>query len=193
MTRRAGSVLMVAAVAWGLTGCSGDEAVPDEAPTTTASPSTTSATQTPEDAAAQAALEVYEGYWRVSEAAEKDPDGKDWRAELGKYLVDPELTRHVLEIENLASVPAHMVGNYQRSPEVTSVSLREDDPRVTITDCLDRTQLQLVSDKPGEEGKSLDHPDQPRRYEFEAQVVRYPSLDNQWFVQVVDARLEEPC
>ncbi|MGC7096757.1 hypothetical protein ACPZ19_18950 [Amycolatopsis lurida] len=129
----------------------------------------------------------------MSTAAEKSPQNKEWRAELSEFLVDPELTRHVMEFQHLASIPSHMEGEYGHAPVVTEVSLAETDPRVKITDCLDRTRLHLVSDKSGESGKVLDHPDQPRRYEFRAEVVRYPSLNHRWMVQVVQPRLDTPC
>ncbi|RSN45288.1 hypothetical protein DMC64_19975 [Amycolatopsis sp. WAC 04197] len=112
---------------------------------------------------------------------------------MGEYLVDPELTRHLAEIQNLASVPSHMEGDYHRSPMVSAVSLGDRDPRITITDCLDRTKVHLVSDKPGEGGRTLDNPDQPRRYEFRAEVVRYASLNDRWLVQVVQPALDKPC
>ncbi len=148
-------------------------------------------TKSPEEAAAQAALTVYESYWQISEQAGHAPRGKDWRPELAKAMADPALTDYVNEVANLASVPAHTVGRYGRAPKVTSVSIGEP-PRVVITDCLDATDQHLVSDKAGEAGRNLDHPDQPRHYEFEAQLVRYPEPDR-WLVQQVQARLEKPC
>ncbi|WP_410599789.1 hypothetical protein [Amycolatopsis sp. lyj-90] len=173
--------------------CSGESGA--LAPSSVAPPVSSSEGRVPtaEDLAKQKALEAYEGYWRVSTAAEKAPRSKDWRSDLGEYLVDPELTRHLAEIQNLASVPSHMEGEYRRAPAVTAVSLHEQDPRIKITDCLDRTQLHLVSDKPGEQGQVLDNPDQPRRYEFRAEVVRYASLSDRWLVQVVEVALDKPC
>jgi hypothetical protein len=106
-------------------------------------------------------------------------------------MADPALTDYLNEVGNLASVPAHTEGRYGRSPKVTSVSVAQP-PRVVIADCLDATDEHLVSDKAGEDGRNLDHPDQPRRYEFEAQVVRYPDPDR-WLVQQVEPRLEKPC
>jgi len=148
-------------------------------------------TATPEAEAASAALTVYELYWQISEQAGRAPREKDWRPELAKAMADPALTGYVNEVGNLASVPAHTEGRYGRSPKVTSVSVAQPQ-RVVITDCLDATEEHLVSDRTGEAGRDLDHPDQPRRYEFEAQVVRYPDPDR-WLVQQVQPRLEKPC
>ncbi|EME51732.1 hypothetical protein H074_36154 [Amycolatopsis decaplanina DSM 44594] len=173
--------------------CSETGNTPSATPAALPASPTSSHVPTAEDVAKQKALEAYEGYWRVSTAAEKAPQSKDWRSALGEYLVDPELTRHLAEIQNLASVPSHMEGDYRRAPAVTAVSLDECDPRIKITDCLDRTGLHLISDKPGEQGRVLDNPDQPRRYEFRAEIVRYASLNDRWLVQVVDAALDKPC
>ena len=145
----------------------------------------------PADDASEQALRVYERYWRISEEAAAAPRGVDWPGELGKVMADPALSAYVAELENLASVPAHSRGEYGRSPKVTSVSLAQP-PRVVVTDCLDATNEHLVSEKPGEAGRSLDHPDQPQRYEFEAQLVRYPNPER-WLVQQVQARLEKSC
>ncbi|MFE5564728.1 hypothetical protein ACFQ68_07020 [Amycolatopsis japonica] len=171
----------------GLASCSDGEHTPS------APPAATAPAPSPEELAVKSALEAYEGYWRVSTAAEKEPRAKDWRPPLSEYVVDPLLTRQVAEIQNLASVPAHMVGEYRRSPRVTSKSLQAQDPRIKISDCLDRSSLHLVSDKPSEQGRVLDNPDQPRRYEFRAEVVRYAGLNDRWLVQVVEAALDTPC
>lgn len=172
-------------------GCA-DDSVSEPAPTSVTSPgSSTPTAQRPQDIAAAAALRVYEAYWQVSEQAEAAPREKDWRSELAKTMVDPALTPFVEEVRNLASVPAHFVGTYKRAPKVTSVSL--DQPsRVVVIDCLDATDKHLVSDKRGEDGKNLDNPSQPRRYEFEAQAVQYPNPDR-WLIQQTEARLEKPC
>ncbi|GLY38838.1 hypothetical protein Amsp01_048620 [Amycolatopsis sp. NBRC 101858] len=137
------------------------------------------------------AMSAYERYWRLSDLAEAAPRAKNWRSELSAVMADPALTDYVNEIANLASIPAHAVGAYRRSPKVTSVSLAEP-PRVVVTDCVDATDEHLISDKPAESGRNLDNPAQPRRYEFEAQIVRYRDSDR-WLVQLVQAHLEKPC
>lgn len=176
----------------GLPGCAGDVEKP-AAITTSAPVSLPSGVEPAEPAskASSAALAAYELYWQISEQAGRAPREKDWRPELVKAMADPALTDYVNEVTNLASVPTHTVGRYGRAPKVTSVSLGQP-PRVVITDCLDATDVHLISDKAGEAGRNLDNPAQPRRYEFEAQVVRYPDPDR-WLVQQVQARLEKPC
>ncbi|MGW3993255.1 hypothetical protein ACWEF6_07175 [Amycolatopsis sp. NPDC004772] len=186
------SIAALILVSAGLASCAGNP--PETAPT--ASPSAVSLppgskTARPEDEAADAALAAYELYWQISEQAGHAPRQKDWRPELAKAMADPALTDYVNEVANLASVPAHTAGRYGRAPKVTSVSLGQP-PRVVVTDCLDATDEHLVSDKAGESGRNLDNPDQPRRYEFEAQIVRYPNPDR-WLVQQVQPRLEKPC
>jgi hypothetical protein len=184
------SVAALVLVSAGLVSCAGDtqETSPSGSPSGVSLPPDP---KNPEDEAARAALAVYESYWQISEQAGHEPGAKDWRPELAKAMADPALTDYVNEVANLASVPAHTVGRYGRAPKVTSVSLGQPQ-RVVITDCLDATEEHLVSDKAGEAGRNLDHPDQPRRYEFEAQLVRYPDPDR-WLVQQVQPRLEKPC
>ncbi|MGH9061992.1 MAG: hypothetical protein ACRDZY_21130, partial [Acidimicrobiales bacterium] len=106
-------------------------------------------------------------------------------------MADPALTTFVDELANLASIPAHSVGEYHRSPKVTSVSMVEP-ARVVIVDCLDASAEHLISDRPGESGKDLDNPGQPRRYRLEAELVRY-SAPYRWLVQIVRPHLEQPC
>jgi hypothetical protein len=191
MRNRRGTAITIGFLASSLIGCSGDTSSP--APANSSVPSSTAASKTPnaEDAAAQAAHAAYELYWEISEQAAAAPRGKDWRPDLATAMADPALTDYLNEVANLASVPAHAVGRYGRTPKVSSVSLAEP-PRVVVTDCLDAMDVHLISDKPGESGRNLDHPDQPRRYEFEAQIVRYPSPER-WLVQIVQPRLEKPC
>jgi hypothetical protein len=181
------------AIVWcWLVGCSvdGGTTASDKPVEMTPSP-TPSASLSPEESVGQAALGAYELYWQISEQAGAAPRARDWRPELAKAMADPALTDYVSEIQNLISVPAHTTGRYVRAPKVTSVSLAQPQ-RVVVTDCLDATNEHLVSDKPGESGKSLDNPGQPRRYEFEAQIVLYPNPDR-WLVQLVQPRLEKPC
>lgn len=192
MSKSSFSVALLVVLSAGLEGCAGDTGTStvSESSAPVSLPSSEETVQ-PGSEASTAALAAYELYWQISEQAGHAPREKDWRPELAKAMADPALTDYVNEIANLASVPAHTVGRYGRSPKVTSVSLGEP-PRVVITDCLDATDEHLVSDKAGESGRNLDNPDQPRRYEFEAQVVRYPNPDR-WLVQQVQPRLEKPC
>src|SRR4051794_39925816 len=184
------SVAALVLVSAGLVSCAGDTqgTLPSASPSGVSLPPEP---KSPEDEAAQAASAAYESYWQISEQAGHAPRGTDWRPELAKAMADPALTDYLNEVANLASVPAHTVGRYGRAPKVTSVSLGQP-PRVIITDCLDATDEHLISDKAGDAGRNLDNPDQPRRYEFEAQLVRYPDPDR-WLVQHVQPRLEKPC
>lgn len=191
MTRRGLSALLLTIFTVALTGCSDDGGVAAPSPASPIPLPTSPAATSPEQFASSLALSTYEGYWRLSEQAEAAPQAKDWRPELAKVMADPALTDYANEIANLASIPAHAVGAYRRSPKVTAVSLAEP-PRVVVTDCLDATDEHLISDKPAEAGRNLDNPDQPRRYEFEAQIVRYRDSDR-WLVQLVQARLEKRC
>ncbi|MEW2507904.1 hypothetical protein AB0878_46325 [Amycolatopsis sp. NPDC047767] len=173
-----------------LTGCENVPARSTPPPAPSAAPSS-SWIPAPEQTTAEHALAVYKQYWELSEQAEAKPRAEDWRPAFVNLMADPALTMFVDELANLSSVPAHSVGEYHRSPKVQSVSLTEP-ARVVILDCLDATDEHLVSDKPGEQGKNLDNPAQPRRYRLEVQVVRYPA-PYRWLVQVVAPHLEESC
>lgn len=186
------SVAALVLVSAGLVSCSADEQeTMPSSPSNAVSVPSNSEPARPEDEAAQAAMAAYESYWQIGDQAGRAPRQQDWRPELAKVMADPALTDYANEVANLASVPAHTVGRYGRAPKVTSVSLGQP-PRVVITDCLDATGEHLVSDKAGEAGRSLDNPAQPRRYEFEVQIVRYADPDR-WLVQQVQPRLEKPC
>ncbi|HEY2100092.1 MAG TPA: hypothetical protein VGH72_26755 [Pseudonocardia sp.] len=140
---------------------------------------------------AENALQVYRQYWQLSEQAEASPGSQDWRTSFTHLMADPALTTFVDELANLASIPAHSTGEHRRSPKVRSVSMSEP-ARVVIVDCLDASAEHLVSDRPGEAGKNLDNPDQPRRYQLEVEIVRYPA-PYRWLVQIIRQRLEESC
>ncbi|MDT8916029.1 hypothetical protein [Amycolatopsis sp. PS_44_ISF1] len=145
----------------------------------------------PEQTVAEEALQVYGRYWQLSEQAEASPGGQDWRRSFAHVMADPALTTFVDELANLASIPARSTGEYRRSPRVRWVSMIEP-ARVVIVDCLDASVEHLVSDRPSEAGKNLDNPAQPRRYQLEAEVVRY-SAPYHWLVQTIRPCREEPC
>lgn len=173
-----------------LAGCSNAAPPRPPSPATAAAPSSPWI-PAPEHEIAPKALAVYRQYWELSEQAEAAPQSHDWRPALTRLMADPALTSFVDELANLASVPAHSVGQYRRAPSVRSVSVAEP-ARVVIDDCLDASDEHLVSDRPGETGKYLDNPGQPRRYRLEAEVVRYPA-PYRWLIQIVRPHVDQPC
>ncbi|WP_329072541.1 hypothetical protein [Amycolatopsis sp. NBC_01480] len=146
---------------------------------------------TPEHAMAGAALQVYRQYWQLREHAEASPGAQDWRASFAHLLAEPALTTIVDELADLASIPAHMAGQYHRAPKARSVSTVEP-ARVVIVDCLDASAERLVSDRPGDAGKNLANPGQPRRYRLEVEVVRCPA-PYRWLVRTIRPQLDEAC
>ncbi|MGW4393819.1 hypothetical protein ACWEHA_00910 [Amycolatopsis nivea] len=179
--------MVIAAAA--LVGCSSAPSTPP-APSSVVTPSS-SWIPSPEHETAPRALAVYRQYWDLSEQAEAAPRSQDWRPSLARLMADPALTSFLDELANLASVPAHSVGEYHRAPVVRSVNLAEP-ARVVIDDCLDASDNHLVSDRQADAGKHLDNPGQPRRYRLEAEVVRYPA-PYRWLVQVVRPHVDQPC
>lgn len=155
-----------------------------------AAPGTTSApADRPEDRAAAEALATYEAFWKVQNAADAAPGAKDWAGEISKFAADPARQGAVDGIVNLASYPAHAEGTATRSPRIESVSLQTPQ-RVKITDCLDVTGVRIVGDKDGKD--LLDRTNQPQRYVFTADVVKYQAPDR-WLVQTTTPSLDRQC
>ena len=177
----------LAITALALTGCTNTPAPVPPSPNAVMS----SWIPTPEQTIAENALQVYRQYWQLREQAEASPGSQDWRESFAHLMADPALTTVVDELAALASIPAHSVGQYRRAPKVQSVSTVEP-ARVVIVDCLDASAEHLVSDRPGQAGKSLGAPGQSGRYRLEAEVVRYPA-PYRWLVRSVRSRLDEAC
>lgn len=143
----------------------------------------------PEDRAAGEALATYEQFWKVHNAADAAPGAKDWAGEISKFAADPARQGVIDGIANLASYPAHAEGTATRSPKVESVSLQTPQ-RVKISDCLDVTGVRIVGDKDGKD--LLDRKNQPQRYVFTAEVVRYEA-PTRWLVQTTTPSLDRQC
>lgn len=140
-----------------------------------------------------AALETYRAAWAANERAAAKPKARDWKPELRKYLGEPALSNVLIDINDYAKWPAHREGRHRLTPKVVEVKSKSKRPHtVIIEDCVDATDVHVISDKAGEKGKSLDDPAQPDRYLFEARLAWYPK-PKLWRVYQMEARLEEPC
>lgn len=76
----------------------------------------------------QDALQAYERYWSVSEAAFAAPGAQDWTVELEGVASGSALDSLVADVRNHADFPAHTEGTVTRSPAVGAVT----DSRVEI-------------------------------------------------------------
>jgi hypothetical protein len=188
MNRRypaAGLAIMTLALA----GCAND---PEQTPVPPSPHGVTSSwIPTPEQTIAEQALQVYRQYWQLREHADASPGSQDWRTSFAHLMADPALTTVVDELRNLASIPAHSVGQYHRVPKVRSVSTVET-ARVEIVDCLDTSAEHLVGDRPGQAGTNLGAPGRPSRYRLEAEVVRYPA-PYRWLVHTIRPQPDRAC
>ena len=100
-------------------------------PTTTFSPSATSAA--PE--ARSVVTQAYVSFWDVSNRVVHD-DAVNWRQELSTVAAEPQLSRMVTNLGNLQSRSIAVYGTTQE--HVTKVDI-DHDP-VTVTDCQDASQ-----------------------------------------------------
>ena len=136
------------------------------------------------DAAASAALAAYMSYWETTDAALAAPGIRDWRPELEAVSQGDALDAVLAEIENYRSLPAHTVGSIDRSPTVVSADTRT----VSILDCVDLGDSQLVSDRTGAVLDDLEN--RVERFHLRAEVV---SVGGRWLVQQTSPALDEPC
>jgi hypothetical protein len=174
-----GHLLAIFTVAMVATACSTSRPTPPppvQAPTPTA------------EVTAAAALAAYGEFWRISEGAFAAPTTQNWRAELSKVARNQALDDVMLEIENYASVPAHVEGTVTRNPEIDP-DTPSTEQRVAIVDCLDLSESHLLADNSGAELGEVEN--QPKRYRFRAQVVR--DATGKWLVDATSPALAEPC
>lgn len=197
MIKRHVLIVALSAGALLLAGCSDADPPPADASPTSSStlpPAPTSTKpQTLEEKAKTEALEVYRGSWEAASRASEKPRNRDWRPELMKYFAEPALSTMLIDVKDYAKYPAHEEGRYGLSPKVTKVKSNSRRPHtVIIEDCIDASDVHVISDKAGEKGKNLDDPAQPHRYRSEARLAWYPK-PKVWLVYQLEARLEEAC
>ena len=174
-----GRLLTIVTLAVVATACSTSQPTPPPPP---AEPPASTAE------APAAALATYGEFWRISEQAFAAPTAQDWQAELSKVARGQALADVMLEIENYASVPAHVEGAVTRNPTIDP-GAPQSQQRVAITDCLDLSESRLVADKNGAELGDVQN--QPERYRFRAQVAR--DATGKWLVDTTSPALTEPC
>ena len=176
-----GRLISIAVVAAAATACSASQ------PTPPSPPATAAPTSTPE-APTAAALAAYGEFWRVSEAALAEPSAQDWKGELDKVASGQALNDSVLEIQNYASVPAHLEGSISHSPRLDP-QIPASNTRVAVLDCVDISKSQLLRDS--DKAILNDVQNQVLRYHYRAQVVRNNS--GTWTVETTAPALDEPC
>lgn len=183
-----------------ITGCGGGDSLPEQtSPRSTtvfsqpseASPAETSETPTPEDQAAEAAIQVFEDFLRISDAASREPNAKDWEPEIRRYAADPAALLTVQSVRDYATLGLRQEGTSAVDLEVTGVELSSPEgPTVRIAGCYDSESAQTVEVETGE----VVPPGTPRRYVWDITVVQFAAEPGEpWLVAELEPRTAEPC
>ena len=183
-----------------ITGCGGGDSLPQQtSPRATtvssqpseASPAETSEAPTPEDEASEAAIQAFEGFLRISDAASREPNAKDWEPEIRRYAADPAALLTVQSVRDYATLGLRQQGTSAVDLEVTGVELSSPEgPTVTIAGCYDSESSQTVEVETGE----VVPPGTPRRYVWDIAVVQFVAEPGEpWLVRELEPQTAEPC
>lgn len=174
-----------------LTSCSGETIPPATASASATTATTTQATRTPEQVAADAATTAFTQLLRVTDAAAQDPLSRDWEPEIRRYAADPAAYAAVQSVRNFATLGLRQVGDSQVQLRVTDVNLSAPSaPTLSITGCFDSQSTHVVHSDTGE---PVPH-GTPPHYVWEIAVTQYQSEPGQpWLVNVLQPRTDRPC
>lgn len=163
--------LLVVALVSGCSTFGSDEPAPAPAPQTTIP-------------AERPALAAYEEFWSVTDAAFAAPTAQNWTPRLEQVATGQALDSLRRDVENYASVPAHIEGAVTRAPTVAGST----QGRVDVVDCIDLGDSRLVSDT---DGRVLDDlANRVPRYVYRAGLV---FQDGRWLVNRTAPALDQPC
>lgn len=187
------ALLALAACAESEAGPAGNSAsatTSSSSPSPTTSPATSKAS-IPEEEAAEAATEAFEGLLRVSDAASRDPSAQDWEPEIRQYAADPAALLTVQSVRDYATLGLRQEGDSVVDLRVTSVDLAAPEgPTVRITGCYDSQSAQRVNVETGE----VVPPGTPPRYVWDITVVQYVAEPREpWLVTTLEPRPDKPC
>jgi hypothetical protein len=198
MTRRRWTAVVLLALL-SLAGCTEGEASPEgSSPSATLSASPTSTTPpaasnapTPEEEAGEAATAVAREMLRVTDAAKKDPGGRDWEPEIRRFAGDPAALLAVTAVRDYATIGLRQEGDTAVDLEVTTVDLASPEgPTVRITGCYDSQSTRVVKVETGE----VVPPGTPPRYVWDITVTRYEAEPGSpWLVNQLDPLTDRPC
>jgi hypothetical protein len=183
-----------------ITGCGGGDSLPEQtSPRSTtvssqpsqASPAETSEAPTPQDQAAEAAIQVFEGFLRISDAASRESNAKDWEPEIRRYAADPAALLTVQSVRDYATLGLRQEGTSAVDLEVTGVDLAAPEgPTVRIAGCYDSESAQTIEVETGE----VVPPGTPRRYVWDIIVVQFVAEPGEpWLVRELEPQTAEPC
>ena len=100
-------------------------------------------------AAARAAIEVYQAYWRLSDQASADP-GRDWSAQVSEVAAGTSADAFLKELASLSKRGLHTTGRTTIEGTVTKV----EPALVYLTGCVD-----VSSTDPGPSGAPTEVPE----------------------------------
>ena len=188
--RWASGVLALGALLW-VAGCSAqDDPAPQATPTTTR-PAVTSEAPTPEEEAAEAAAQAFEGLLRISDAASREPNARDWEPEIRQFAADPAALLTVQAVRDYATLGLRQEGDSAVDLQVVGVDLTAPAaPTVKMTGCYDSQSAQTIDAGTGE----VVPPGTPPRYLWDITVVQFVAEPRQpWLVTTLEPLTDRPC
>ncbi len=188
--RWASGVLALGALLW-VAGCTAQDDPPPQATPTTTRPTVTSEAPTPEEGAADAAAQAFEGLLRISDAASREPNAQDWEPEIRQFAADPAALLTVQAVRDYATLGLRQEGDSAVDLQVTSVDLVEPaTPTVRMTGCYDSQSAQTIDVGTGE----VVPPGTPPRYVWDITVVQFMAEPGQpWLVTTLEPLTDRPC
>jgi hypothetical protein len=151
----------------------------------------TSEAPTPEEGAAEAAAQAFEGLLRISDAASREPNARDWEPEIRQFAADPAALLTVQAVRDYATLGLRQEGDSAVDLQVVGVDLTAPAaPTVRMTGCYDSQSAQTIDAGTGE----VVPPGTPPRYVWDITVVRFVAEPGQpWLVTTLEPLTDRPC
>jgi hypothetical protein len=182
-----------------LTGCTAETESPQSSSSSEATPSrpsavpstTTSETPSPDEQAAQTAIETFEGLLQISDAASREPNARDWEPEIRRYAADPAALLTVQSVRDYATLGLRQDGDSVVDLQVTGVDLSgPEGPTVRITGCYDSQSARTINVATGE----VVPPGTPPHYVWDIAVVQFMAEPREpWLVTRLEPLPDRPC
>jgi hypothetical protein len=151
----------------------------------------TSEAPTPEEEAAEAAAQAFEGLLRISDAASREPNARDWEPGIRQFAADPAALLTVQAVRDYATLGLRQEGDSAVDLQVVGVDLTAPAaPTVKMTGCYDSQSAQTVDAGTGE----VVPPGTPPRYVWDITVVQFVAEPEQpWLVTTLEPLTDRPC
>jgi hypothetical protein len=189
--RRWASGVLALAALLPVAGCSAEHDPAPQATPTTTRPAVTSEAPTPEEDAAEAATQAFEGLLRISDAASQEPNARDWEPEIRQFAADPAALLTVQAVRDYATLGLRQEGDSAVDLQVVGVDLTAPAaPTVRMTGCYDSQSAPTIDVGTGE----VVPPGTPPRYFWDITVVRFVAEPGQpWLVTTLEPLTDRPC